>query len=86
VDDVHGYVFRCDGRAVAVAWADPELVGDGWSLRATARADIHDIVGAPVDGPEVALTSSPVYLVSRTASAKELAASCAFPRPDGRAK
>lgn len=70
---VYGYAF--DGRrgAVLIAWA-PEAVGDERRLRVAASKDIRvlDLMGAPLEGRTHALGPTPIYITSRSLSARQL--------------
>jgi len=78
VEGLYAYAFDCDGRAVAVAGADAYLAGNDWRLAAPAGADVTDIVGRRVKGRIVQPTSSPVYVISVSMQAGQLAESCRF--------
>ncbi len=74
---VYGYAFQCGSRAVLIAWApSDENTGAGWTLRAPAEAECLNIVGAPLTGTNAPLGDSPVYVVSDTLPAEELARAC----------
>jgi hypothetical protein len=84
VEGLYGYAFQCGRRGVVAAWADAELAGQDWKLRAGSAASLLDIVGRRIAGKEAALSSSPVYVLGEGAAA-DLARSCRFVRrPAGR--
>lgn len=74
--DVSCYLFRNQAGigagpiTVAVAWHHY----DETTIRVPAGVQVFDLGGAPVEGNEVKLGAAPLYLVSTTMSADELAA------------
>jgi len=76
-DTVHGYAFQCGGRGVLAAWAaEKDPAKPHWRLRAPAASQIQDIMGNVQEGDTIALGESPVYVVSETLSAADLATAC----------
>ena len=82
---IQGYVFQCDEKAVAIAWT-PEEEQAEVILHAPEDAEIYNIMGSrmPVSA-KVKLGISPVYIVSRSRSARELTEACSiFINDDGK--
>jgi len=71
VDKLFGYAFQCGSRAVLIAWAYPDTV-DNFTLTLASDVEVFDIMGNPVSQLD-SFGSSPVYLVSHSRSAVDLA-------------
>ncbi len=75
---LHGYAFQCDRRAVMPVWAT-EAAAKQHIWQIVVPRDVHavDLMGNPILGDYVALDTSPIYLISETLSASQLAKACA---------
>jgi hypothetical protein len=53
----------------------------GWALTMPAHASVRNIAGAPLEERTVALSESPVFIISRMHKAEELARQCGLVSP-----
>lgn len=70
---VEGFSFQNGGNSVLVVWAT-ENAGHAWSLTMPSGVQIYDMMGNNLSTLTVALSKSPVYVVSGSLSASALAA------------
>jgi hypothetical protein len=75
---LQAYAFQCGKKAVVVAWVT-EKERESWKLHHPRGVKAYDIMGKPLaESSNAALGISPVYLVSETLTAKQMAAACRF--------
>lgn len=71
--DVFGYSFQCSEQAVLIAWTpNPENSSQTWAIEKSDTVQAYNIMGNPIDLRRIELGESPIYLVSKILSAKEL--------------
>jgi hypothetical protein len=76
-DHVYGYAFTCGDHSLLVAWGTGDKGGkEDWVLTIPAQADAQNIARAPLDARKVALTESPVLIMSKTLTAGDLLREC----------
>jgi hypothetical protein len=74
---VHGYAFATGSRSLLVAWSAPDTgADDRWTLVLPPGAAGRNIVGASLPGGRIALSESPVYILSDALTPGELARHC----------
>jgi hypothetical protein len=77
-DNVQGYSFQCGDKAVLIAWVT-EAETRKLALDIPKGVKAYNIMGAPITtGSKIALDISPVYLVSHSLSATDLAKYCSI--------
>ncbi|MBP8255926.1 MAG: beta-galactosidase [Opitutaceae bacterium] len=75
--NVHGYAFSSGDASVLVAWDEMEVgQAANWTLVVPEGCSARNIAGAPLAGSRIALSGSPVYVVSATLTPGELARLC----------
>ena len=75
--NVFGYAFQCGKNAVLVAWAqESERDHVKWLLESPSNTMVYNIMGSQINGNRIKLSESPVYFVSSTTTAKDLAQQC----------
>lgn len=57
-DDLRAYVFKAPAGAVGIAWSTGEM-----RMTLDRGAQAFDIMGNPMPGPQIALSSTPIYVV-----------------------
>lgn len=74
---VHGYAFQSGSRSLASVWVtESEAMKWQWTIELPQEARAINIVGTPIPGRRVNLDRSPVYVVSDSLSAADLASAC----------
>lgn len=78
-ESVYAYAFQCGDRALVAAWIDETTTDDfNLGIEIPRGTDAFNIVGLPLSARLIRLGPSPVYLVSRSRTAKELLTSCSL--------
>ena len=77
-NQVQGYSFQCNERAVLIAWVS-EKEKSIYQLKVPEEVEIFTITGTKISSSnDLRLSNSPVYIVSNSLSAKDLAKSCSL--------
>ena len=79
--NVHGYTFACGDHSVLIAWATGTEGTEAWALTLPEQATARDIAGATLKGDKVALSESPILIISKTHTPRELARQCGLVSP-----
>jgi hypothetical protein len=82
---VQGYAFDVViggvAKSVLICWVDEASAPAGWTLTAPSGTGLSNIMGASIAGLTTNLGVSPVYLVSTTKTAAQLASQCTLNVP-----
>jgi len=78
-ESVYAYAFQCGERALLAAWIDETTTDDfNLGIELPPGTEAFNIVGLRLSTKFIRLGQSPVYLVSRSSTAKELLARCSL--------
>lgn len=75
--DILGYFFVANGRTTFVIWCtNDKAASEHWVLKLPVGCKGRNVVGAPIEGEQIPLSESPVYVISTTLTSEEISGQC----------